>query len=319
MKFATNGITTMPDIKGILDKTTQEVLVLGDDRSIIRGNLKVHGVLEAGLIKTVELIADQRYEKKFLTFVTPEGSELSGTGFLWHDKIQNKQLVFRTNPDCFFLSEHINLANGKAFLIDNNPILTREELGSTVIKSNLTEIGKLKKLEVAGTVNFGNSVFFNPVTQRFSINKDDPSNLFSVYDPVNDVEIVLDGSENGHGKIGTLNNRNLELISGNQTRVTLHFNGNITLGHEYKNNTNINLYGKVGVNVKNPKESLEIDGNLKFQNKLFTSGTSAPLEGTYHKGDIVWNTDPGPSKYIGWVCITSGSPGHWAPFGLIAG
>jgi hypothetical protein len=308
----------MPEIKGILDNSTQEVLVLGDDKTIVRGNLKVYGVIEAGLIRSVEVIADQQYEKKFLTFVPPKDSELSGTGFLWHDKQQNKQLVFRTNPDCFFLSEHINLANGKGFLIDNNPVLTYEELGATITKSNLREIGTLQKLEVSGSVNLGNSVFFNPVTQRFSINKDDPSNTFSVYDPVNDVELVIDGSESGHGKIGTVNNKNLELIAGDQTRITLHANGNIVVGHEYKNNTVVSLYGKVGVNIKNPKESFEVEGNIKFQNKLFSSGNGSPTEGTFSKGDIIWNSDPGPSKYIGWVCVTSGTPGIWAPFGLIA-
>ncbi len=307
----------MSEIKGIQDNSTQEVLVLSDDRTTVRGNLKVHGVIEAGLVRAEELIADQRYEKKFLTFVAPSDSDISGTGFLWHDKAQNKQFIFRTNPDCFFLSEHLNLANGKALLIDNSLVVTSEELGPTIIKSNLKEVGTLKNLEVSGTVNFGNSVFFNPVNQRFSINKDDPSNTFSVYDPVNDVEIAVDGSESGHGKVGTVNNKNLELVAGNQTRVVLHHTGQIVLGHEYKDSTVINLYGKVGVNVKSPKEALEVNGNLKFQNKLFTCGDGPPTEGNFTKGDIVWNIEPGPSKYIGWVCVTSGSPGFWSPFGLI--
>jgi hypothetical protein len=308
----------MPEIKGILDNSTQEVLVLGDDKTIVRGNLKVYGVIEAGLIRSVEVIADQRYEKKFLTFVTPEGSELSGTGFLWNDKTQNKQLVFRTNPDCFFLSEHINLASGKAFLIESNPVLTFEELGPTVIKSNLREIGILAKLEVSGSVNLGNSVFFNPVSQRLSINKDDPSNTFTVYDPVNDVEIIIDGSENGNGKIGTANNKNLEIIVGNQPRITMSINGSIVVGNENRDTTNINLYGKIGINTRASKEALEVNGNIKFQNKLFTTGEAVPEEGNYSKGDIIWNTDPGPSKYIGWVCVRPGNPGTWAPFGLIA-
>lgn len=304
---------------GIQDNSTQEVLVLTDDKTTIRGNLKVYGVIEAGLVRTVEIIADQRYDKKFLTFVAPEGSEISGTGLLWHDKTQNKQLIYRTNPDSFFLTEHLNLAGGKAFLIENNPVLSYEELGATVTKSNLREVGTLQKLEVRGAVNFGNSVFFNPVTQRLSINKDDPSNTFSVYVPLHDVEVAIDASESGHGKIGTVNNKNLELIAGDQTRLVLHHTGQIVLGNENKENTPISLYGKVGVNVRNPKEALEVNGNLKFQNKMFAVGDRIPEEGTFTKGDIVWNTEPGPSKYIGWVCVTSGSPGFWAPFGLIAG
>ena len=56
----------MPAINGILDNTTEQVLVLNDDRSIFRGNVKIQGVLDVGLLRTTEVIADSRYEKKLL-------------------------------------------------------------------------------------------------------------------------------------------------------------------------------------------------------------------------------------------------------------
>jgi hypothetical protein len=309
----------MSEITGILDNSTEHVLVLTDDRIILRGNVKIHGVLDVGLVRTTEIIADSRYEKKFLSFAAPEGTQLAGTGLLWVDSVQNKQLVYRNHPDRFFLSEHVELPSGKAFLIEGNPILSEEELGSSVTKSNLRSVGTLENLSVNGNVNLSDTVFFNSSSRKLSINNPDGSGLFSVYDDISDVEVIIEGSESGRGKIGTYNNKGLEIVTGNQTRITVTTTGNIILGQEQKDSTVISLYGKVGVNVKNPDQSLVVAGNIKFADKLFATGTEPPAEGNYQKGDIVWNSDPLPSKYVGWVCTAAGNPGIWSPFGLILG
>jgi hypothetical protein len=308
----------MSEINGILDKSTQQVLVLGDDRIILRGNVTIHGVLDVGLVKTDELIADARYDKKFLTFVAPEGTQISGTGLLWHHPVQNKQLVYKANPESFFLSEHVDIPQDKAYLIGGSPIITTTELGGSVTKSNLREVGTLHSLTVGGSVNFADCFFFNPASQRLSLGRDDPNGKFSIYDQVYDVEIIIDTNDQGRAKIGTSNNRGLDFVTGDQTRISLGANGNITLGLE-NNNTTVNLNGKVGVNVKNPEEDLEVNGNLKFQNKLFTIGDRPPTEGSFQRGDIVWNSDPMVSNYVGWICTAGGRPGNWAPFGLIVG
>lgn len=46
--------------------------------------------------------------------------------------------------------------------------------------------------------------------------------------------------------------------------------------------------------------------------------TSAPVAGTWRKGDIVWNLNPVATGAIGWVCTVSGTPGTWKSFGAIA-
>jgi hypothetical protein len=45
--------------------------------------------------------------------------------------------------------------------------------------------------------------------------------------------------------------------------------------------------------------------------------TAIPTTGTYVKGDVIYNTTPAPGGYMGWTCITAGSPGAWKGFGLI--
>lgn len=309
----------MPEITGILDQSTQQVVVLTDDRITLRGNVKIHGVLDVGLVKTTEIIADHRFEKKYLTFVAPDEGSLPGTGLLWIDKLQNKELTYRSNPDRFFLSEHIDLPSDKAYLIGGSPILTVTSLGNTVVESNIQKLGQLKDLKVSGNVNFGDGVFFNSNSRRFSVGGEDCNGIFAVYDYINDVEIIFDSTEDGHAKIGTYNNKSLNFITGNSVRLSVDYNGIVTLGQENARTATMRVYGKVGINVKNPKEDLEVQGNIKFANKLFATGLGAPTEGSFQKGDTVWNENPVINGYIGWVCISGGSPGLWQPFGLIAG
>ncbi len=57
-------------------------------------------------------------------------------------------------------------------------------------------------------------------------------------------------------------------------------------------------------------------GNGNTQRKVQNS-PAVPTTGTWQIGDRIYNTLPTPGNYIGWVCIASGTPGSWKPFGLI--
>ena len=46
--------------------------------------------------------------------------------------------------------------------------------------------------------------------------------------------------------------------------------------------------------------------------------SAPPQEGVWQAGDQVLNREPKAGGYVGWVCVTAGSPGEWRPFGLIA-
>lgn len=45
---------------------------------------------------------------------------------------------------------------------------------------------------------------------------------------------------------------------------------------------------------------------------------AAPTTGTYLQGDIVYNTSPTASGFVGWVCVAGGTPGTWKTFGAIS-
>jgi len=53
-------------------------------------------------------------------------------------------------------------------------------------------------------------------------------------------------------------------------------------------------------------------------NKVYF-GTAAPTSGTYVKGDICLNSAPAAAASLGWICVTSGTPGTWKAVGAIDG
>jgi hypothetical protein len=70
-----------------------------------------------------------------------------------------------------------------------------------------------------------------------------------------------------------------------------------------------NIYiGTVGQNVK----LLTTSGS-----KGEDYGTAAPTSGTWPTGFIRWNTNPTAGGYMGWVCVSGGTPGTWKGFGAI--
>lgn len=295
-----------------------EVLTLENGKLVARSDVSIYGVLNVAKLVTNELVAHQTYTAPYFEFannVETGGNE--GTGFLWPRGDYNRQLIWRNDPARFWFTDCIDLAPDRAYHINEVQVLSQHTLGGSVVNSNLQTVGTLEKLAVNGNVNFADQMFFNSRSGRLSIGTEASTGIFTVYDVVNDVELVLDGSANGRGRIGAVQTKSLDFITDDQTRLSVEWNGDITLGVEQSNQTT-RVYGNVGINVKNPTEDLEVAGNFKFGNKLMATGTDAPTEGYYTIGDMVWNTNPKVNGYVGWICIVSGTPGDWKPFGLIA-
>ena len=327
------GTITNFSSTGITDSATKESLVVEDDKITVqtisvknveghttfRGDVKIYGILDAGFVRTTELITNQRYEKQYIEFAQDgEAGTNVGTGLLWPSDPYNKQLVYRNNPDRFYMTENVDIAKDKTYSIGGLTVLSNSTLGNGIVDSSLRTVGNLKELNVVGNVNLGDVVFFDSQTGKFSVGNLAPTAKFSVYDSINDVEVVIDGNSSGRGVIGTFNTKPLDIITDDQVRVSIETNGNITLGQENRDSTVIRAYGKMGVGVKNPKEQLEVAGNIRFANKLFAIGDEPPTSGSYALGDIVWNSAPRPTGWSGWICVAPGNPGLWKPFGQIS-
>lgn len=46
--------------------------------------------------------------------------------------------------------------------------------------------------------------------------------------------------------------------------------------------------------------------------------SAAPNAGAHLKGEVCWNSVPDSTEDVGWICVTSGTPGTWKSFGTVA-
>jgi len=243
--------------------------------------------------------------------------DIEGKGLIWQGNGYTKQLVWNTNPERFFSSETIDVAKGKHFSINNIKVLSDIELGATVTKSNLREVGRLRGLIVDGSVSINDYLFYNATSDRLGLGTEEPNAALSIAD--DGVEIVLGAREYNKAGIGAYNSADLELITDNTTRVTIGAAGDIELGNRNNGPIKVSVHGSLGINVgtADPRTALHVGGAVKFNDTLHLKGEQPPEGGAFKKGDIVWNSEPQQRGYVGWICIQSGNPGIWAQFGEI--
>jgi hypothetical protein len=261
--------------------------IITDDTARItvtnNGDVRVHGKLYA------EEIVTQRSSP--LVFKETTESSNYGKGIVWSGITGSpKQLVLQANPDRVFSTENIDLADKKHISINRVPVLNQSTLGDTVTESSLQKLGILRELQVAGDA---------AVTRNFSTTRISIGN-FSI-------------TEN---KLDTQGN--FSVVRNDADEITI--GSNIVIGNNNNPHRTVSVYGQMTVGVANPdpEYGLTVAGPVSFENKKFKVGFAAPDSGEFNKGDIVWNTDPKATDYIGWVCVVAGSPGRWLPFGAIA-
>lgn len=194
----------------------------------------------------------------------------------------------------------------QAIMIDHNEVLWKHELGRSVKKSNLEELGILRNLTVKNTLYAHQG--------RVGVNTEAPSAEFSVN--VGGYEVITRMHER-NAYVGTYSPIPFAIGTDDTARILCRSNGDIAIGSEEGKPIKINLYGSVGIGVKHPTESLHVAGNIKFKDKVFSTGSGSPSQGRWDTGSIVWNDKPEINQPIGWVCIKSGQPGAWRPFGSI--
>jgi len=194
----------------------------------------------------------------------------------------------------------------EAVMINHNEVIWKESLGKSVRKSNLEELGILKSLQVRNN--------FYVSDGRVGINTTAPSADFSVN--ANGYEIITTMHES-NAFVGTHTHVAFAIGTDNTPRVTCKANGDVVVGSESGKSVKLNVYGQLGIGIKYPQESLEVDGNIKFAERTFAAGEKEPTDGRWNTGSIVWNEKPGLNKPVGWVCVKGGKPGNWRPFGLI--
>ena len=313
---------------GITDKSTVEQLTLSDNGVAIKqfsegfsvnGNIQAEDacvkILKADVIQAGTIVGKIEYAND--TPVVFSGDSLEGKGLLWAGKGHTKQFIFAANPDRFFSSENIDLARGKSITVNNIKLFDERELGPTVVKSNLREVGRLNGLIVDGDVSIGQYLTFYSETNRLALGTESPNAALSVCE--DGVEVVVGTKDSVRGYIGTYASHSLDIVTDNSARIIIAAGGNIQLGNPKLPPVQVSVHGKLSVKVStpDPEVDLHVAGAVKFANRLQTVGKTYPTAGTYNAGDIVWNSEPRINQYAGWICVQAGNPGLWEPFGKI--
>ena len=249
------------------------------------GEVRIHGRLSADEIHTEK--------STLLIFKEQEGGTNYGKGLLWassNNKTTNKQFILHANPDRLFSTESVDLREDRAYMIGTESVLNKTTLGRTVTESNLTKLGLLKELQVAGDA---------AVTRKFSTSQIEIGRFI-----INENSLEV--------------KETFEVKKSGTTEFSV--NENITIGNSSNLDRAVSIFGNtvIGLSAPQPGVSLTVEGAISFSRKKFEVGDAMPTTGQYNKGDIIWNDNPKATDYIGWVCVVPGTPGHWLPFGMIA-
>jgi hypothetical protein len=325
------GVISQFESIGIKDNATRRVMLLNDEgvsvtnlvtdhissSPTIYGDLTVDGLITAQRLHVEELTSDVRNERSTpLEFVADENG-IYGKGLQWRGSGPTKQFIYRSNPDRLWSSESIDIAADASYSIGNVEVLKVNELGGSVRNSNLVTVGTLQNLRTQGSLTIDDFIFYDDNSQRLGFGTDAPNASVSVTSL--DSEFIID-VEDTKTKIGNWTTDDLEIITDNTARITVRANGKVEFGNSLKNNAQVNVFGKLGVGVNNVSDdvSLATANSIEIAGTKIMTGSSIPDNGTFRRGDIMYNINPAPTGYVGWVCVREGTPGEWKPFGQIA-
>ena len=296
----------------------QEVLEFG----LLLVKLEIHNMASqekltalTDLLKEV-LSEGQEINTAEFPYIVIKG-DIDGKGILWNGQGNNKQFIFNSKPDRFFVSENIDLAKGKQLSINNIKVVDEKELGPTITKSSLREVGHLKGLIVDGGLSVNQYLVYDSITDRLGLGTDQPKAAVNIIDQ--NVDIIIGASSINTAMIGTFKYTDLDIGTDNTPRISIKAGGNVVIGNASTGDTKVSIIGSLAINVSSadPRSSLHVNGALKFNDKLHLSGNEPPVSGGFNEGDVVWNNYPTPGKFVGWVCTKTGSPGIWNGFGRI--
>ena len=303
-------LVVVVDNNGILTDNIDVENIVGDTN--VSGSLTVEGAITARSLHVDELTADVRQERTSpLEFVETDSDTVINKGLLWRGKDRTRQFVLK--PNALYSSDPIDLHRDSFYSIDGIKVVDMNELGPTVSKSSLTQVGALQNLVVEGNMNIDQYVFWNGDYMRLGIGTETPNGTFGMVQ--DNAEFIID-TEGDQATFGTYTTTDLNIITDNAVRINVSATGKVTIGSDIESKTKV--VGKLGVNINNPDADISTAGPVRFEGKLFEVADAIPTSGTYSKGDIVWNTDPKPTGYVGWICIKEGTPGVWKSFGQIS-
>ena len=270
-------------------------------------NLSVHASADDQVVNS----------SKSINFDGSEKNTIYGKGLQWSGFGNTKMLNFQKDPDRLWSSNTIDLHRDAHYSIDNTLVLSTEELGPTVKKSNLRSVGILNGLAVNGDMNIDQFVFWNSGMSRLGVGIEQSNGQLSVAS--NYVEFIVQPND-VDAEVGTYTTHDLRIQTDSTDRIVVKANGDVTIGTQGGNDKKVKIHGKLGDGINNIRDdaSFEVAGPVRMDGKRFSVADDVPTMGVHAKGDIVWNSNPVPGSVVGWICVLTGTPGEWKSFGNIS-
>jgi hypothetical protein len=148
-------------------------------------------------------------------------------------------------------------------------VISGNQLTSAITESSLQSVGTLKTLAVRGEAHFNNNTL-NVLNKRLGINTDAPEMALSVWDE--EVSVVVGKNKANEAYIGT--NRDQGIVIGVNRKPQIELN-----------TTGLTTVKKLQVGLHKISHDVQVPG---------WSGT---------RGDLVFNSNPGPDRVFAWVCL----------------
>lgn len=152
--------------------------------------------------------------------------------------------------------------------LSGTPLIDGNALNSQITETNIQKLGHLKDLVVKGEAHIYNTV--SVVNRRLGINTSTPESALSVWDE--EICVIVGKHQNKQAFIGTSRDQGLAIGTNRQPQIEIDANG-------------LTRIKKLQLGLHKISHDTQVPG---------WSGT---------RGDIVFNSNPGPDRVFAWVCL----------------
>lgn len=322
---------------GIDDRATNTMLVLEDQGATLAGQLRVESVEAKNLtvnsltvdnfkvnsvLETTVLVKSYTIDSRDITVSAGAKTReaLHNSGIYW--STQGPRITFDRFRDKLVVVGGIDLDAGSEFTINGKQVLTETALGKNIKSSGLTKLGILEELQVAGDAGVEN-LYANKIV--IGIDTESHQAITATEDTIS----WGLGEHQGRLVLKIDQPKGIAIQQGDTTVAVFDSDATtiesdlVVAGHVKvekdivgKGNIGVTKDLYVGAGAKIDSEGAAQFTSIKIGANRVTWAPVKPEFGIFTQGDIVYNSEPAVGKPVGWICVSSGTPGTWATLGI---
>jgi hypothetical protein len=263
MQRFTDSILKNFESTGIVDRASRCELTVMDDVVVVENSL---------IAKELEAVESLRVQNLVVTgsINTDNESWSALSSFISQQTLE--RLTDKWNSDLVNQVVKQIQEHGVDFdqvRLNGETMIDGNRLSNVITDSSLQTVGTLKTLSVRGEAHINNNTL-NVLNKRLGVNTDTPEMALSVWDE--EVSIVLGKNKANEAYIGTNRDQNVTIGVNRKPQIELNTNGLTTVK-------------KLQVGLHKISHDVQVPG---------WAGT---------RGDIVFNSNPGPDRVFAWVCL----------------